>query len=92
LLECNYIRHLKEKLKELGEYAIHMNMRIDFHPDHFVVLNSPEENVFKQSVKTLQMHKKLLKGIGIEHKQRCVLHVGVWYKDKEIALERLIEN
>ncbi|MGH1294188.1 UV DNA damage repair endonuclease UvsE [Bacillus cereus] len=92
LLEWNYIRPLKENLKKLGEYAVHMNMRIDFHPDHFVVLNSPEESVFKQSVKTLQMHKKLLKGMGIEHKQRCVLHVGGGYKDKELALEHFIEN
>lgn len=92
MLDWNYIRPLKEKLKELGEYAIRMNMRIDFHPDHFVVLNSPEESIFKQSVKTLQMHKKLLKGMGIEHKQRCVMHVGGGYKDKELALERFIEN
>ena len=42
---------VKRKFKKLGEYAVHMNMRIDFHPDHFVVLNSPEESVFKQSVK-----------------------------------------
>lgn len=29
LLEWNYIRPLKENLKKLGEYAVHMNMRID---------------------------------------------------------------
>ncbi|KFM99609.1 UV DNA damage repair endonuclease UvsE [Bacillus clarus] len=92
LLDWNYIRPLKEKLKELGEYAIRMNMRIDFHPDHFVVLNSPEENIVKQSVKTLQMHLKLLKGMGIQRKHRCVLHVGGGYNDKEIALERFIES
>ena len=38
------------------------------------------------------MHRKLLKGMGIEHKQRCVMHVGGGYKDKELALERFIEN
>ena len=30
--------------------------------------------------------------MGIEHKQRCVLHVGGGYNDKELALERFIEN
>lgn len=74
----------KRKFKVLGDYAIRMNMRIDFHPDHFVVLNSPEENIFKQSVKTLQMHRKLLKGMGIEHKQRCVMHVGADIKIKSL--------
>ncbi|MBY0596412.1 UV DNA damage repair endonuclease UvsE [Bacillus bingmayongensis] len=92
LLDWNYIRPLKENLKGLGEFAHQMNMRIDFHPDHFVVLNSPQENIFKQSVKTLQMHRKLLKGMGIKRGHRCVLHVGGGYNDKELALEHFIEN
>ncbi|PEE40029.1 UV DNA damage repair endonuclease UvsE [Bacillus pseudomycoides] len=92
LLDWNYIRPLKEKLKEVGEYARRMKMRIDFHPDHFVVLNSPQENILKQSIKTLQMHRKLLKGMGIQRSHRSVLHVGGGYDDKELALERFIEN
>ena len=92
LLGWNYIRPLKEKLKEVGEYANRMKMRIDFHPDHFVVLNSPQENILKQSIKTLQMHRKLLKGMGIQRSHRSVLHVGGGYDDKELALERFIEN
>ena len=60
-----------------------MNMRIDFHPDHFVVLNSPEESVFKQSVKTLQMHKKLLKGMGlnISNDVYCMLEEDIKIKN-----------
>ncbi|MED4654404.1 UV DNA damage repair endonuclease UvsE [Bacillus pseudomycoides] len=92
LLDWNYIRPLKEKLKEVGEYAHRMKMRIDFHPDHFVVLNSPQENILKKSIKTLQMHRKLLKGMGIQRSHRSVLHVGGGYDDKELALERFIEN
>lgn len=92
LLDWNYIRPLKENLKALGEFAHQMKMRLDFHPDHFVVLNSPQENIFKQSIKTLQMHRKLLKGMGIKRGHRCVLHVGGGYDDKELALERFIEN
>lgn len=92
LLDWNYIRPLKEKLKEVGDYAHRMKMRIDFHPDHFVVLNSPQEHILKQSIKTLQMHRKLLKGMGMQKGPRCVLHVGGGYDDKELALERFIEN
>ncbi|KEK22400.1 UV DNA damage repair endonuclease UvsE [Bacillus gaemokensis] len=92
LLDWNYIRPLKEKLKELGEYAHRMNMRIDFHPDHFVILNSPQDHIFKKSIKTLHMHRKLLRGMGIQQRHRCVLHVGGGYDDKELALEGFIEN
>ncbi|MEY8350458.1 UV DNA damage repair endonuclease UvsE [Bacillus cereus] len=92
LLDWNYIRPLKENLENLGEFAHQMKMRLDFHPDHFVVLNSPQEHIFKQSIKTLQMHRKLLKGMGIKQRHRCVLHAGGGYDDKELALERFIEN
>ncbi|MGG0276117.1 UV DNA damage repair endonuclease UvsE [Bacillus rhizoplanae] len=92
LLEWDYIKPLRENLKQLGEYAKRQGMRIDFHPDHFVVLNSLHPPILKQSVKTLQMHGKLLKGMGIDRTHRCVLHVGGAYEDKEKALEQFIEN
>ncbi|MEI4832406.1 UV DNA damage repair endonuclease UvsE [Bacillus sp. FJAT-53711] len=92
LLEWDYIKPLRENLKRLGEYAKRQEMRIDFHPDHFVVLNSLHPPILKQSIKTLQMHGKLLKGMGIDRTHRCVLHVGGAYEDKEKALEQFIEN
>ncbi|PHA02620.1 UV damage endonuclease UvsE [Bacillus pseudomycoides] len=92
LLEWDYIKPLRENLKRLGEYVKRQGMRIDFHPDHFVVLNSLHVPILKQSIKTLQMHGKLLKGMGIDKTHRCVLHVGGAYEDKEKALEQFIEN
>lgn len=38
------------------------------------------------------MHHKLLKGMGIDPVNRCVLHVGGGYGDKEKALEQFIHN
>ncbi|MGG2067512.1 UV DNA damage repair endonuclease UvsE [Bacillus sp. S14(2024)] len=92
LLEWDYIKPLRENLKRLGEYVKRQEMRIDFHPDHFVVLNSLHPPILKQSIKTLQMHGKLLKGMGIDRTHRCVLHVGGAYENKEKALEQFIEN
>lgn len=92
LSDWNYMLPLKENLRELGNYVRSANMRIDFHPDHFVVLNSPQDHIFKQSIKTLHMHRKLLRGMGVQPKHRCVLHVGGGYDDKELALERFVES
>lgn len=92
LLEWDYIKPLQENLRKIGEYAKQKRMRIDFHPDHFVVLNSLRPPVVKQSLKTLQMHGKLLQGMGIDRTHRCVLHVGGAYGNKEQALEKFIEN
>ncbi|PLS15891.1 UV DNA damage repair endonuclease UvsE [Bacillus sp. M6-12] len=93
LPDWNYIKPLKGILSEIGTYLDkHPDMRIDFHPDHFVVLNTKNTDAFQVSLKTLQMHKALLKGMGIKPEHRCVLHVGGGYNDKEQALEQFIHN
>ncbi|KGX91994.1 UV damage repair endonuclease [Pontibacillus halophilus JSM 076056 = DSM 19796] len=88
----NYIQPIKEELLELGSYAQEHGMRIDFHPDHFVVLNTKEEKKFKASLTVLQYHYRLLKGMGIDPTHRCVLHLGGMKESKEASLEQFISN
>ncbi|MEK5172215.1 UV DNA damage repair endonuclease UvsE [Heyndrickxia sp. FSL W8-0496] len=92
LLDWDYIKPLKDLLKDVGEYAKSHHIRIDFHPDHFVILNSPKKEILKNSIQTLKLHYLLLKGMGINPTHRCVMHVGGNYKEKEKSLERFIEN
>lgn len=86
-----YEKALTKPLKELGEYATKHKMRIDFHPDHFVVLNS-EKEILKNSLQTLFYHYKLLTGMNLDATHRCVLHVGGKKHGKETGLETFIEN
>jgi len=90
--DWNFMKPLKESLLHLGEYALRNDMRIDFHPDHFVILNSIDEELLKTSVKTLKMHYQLLKSMNVKTDHRCVMHIGGGYGDKEKSLEQLIEN
>jgi UV DNA damage endonuclease len=90
--DWNFMLPLKESLISLGEFARLNEMRIDFHPDHFVILNSSDEELLKTSIRTLKMHYQLLKGMKINSEHRCVLHIGGGYDDKEKSLEQLIEN
>lgn len=92
LPDWDYISPLHKKLEELADYIAANNMRVDFHPDHFVVLNSSDSDILKQSLVTLRMHRQLLKGMRIPSVHRCVLHVGGGYHDKEKALEQFIHN
>lgn len=87
-----YERSIASKLKEIGELVKESKMRIDFHPDHFVVLNSRSKEVFRQSLKALLYHYKLLKGMGISPVHRCVLHIGGKKEGKEAGLEQFIAN
>ncbi|MFD1039614.1 UV DNA damage repair endonuclease UvsE [Virgibacillus byunsanensis] len=89
----NYLLPLQESLQRLRAFLEqHPALRVDFHPDHFVLLNSPGTKVLNNSIKTLRFHHRLLKGMGIIPEHRCVLHVGGGYGDKEKALEQFIHN
>ena len=93
LREWNYMRAIEEETGAIKEFlAKHPHMRVDFHPDHFVILNSEDKHILKASIKTLRMHYHLLKAFGLSPKHRCVLHIGGLYQDKEQALERFIHN
>ncbi|HEY4549065.1 MAG TPA: UV DNA damage repair endonuclease UvsE [Bacillus sp. (in: firmicutes)] len=92
LLDWNYMKPLDEMLREVGDFAKKNDIRIDFHPDHFVLINSLQKHILKNSIKTLQMHYLLLKGMGIDSTHRCVMHVGGNYKETEKSLERFVDN
>ena len=92
LLDWNYMKPLKENLKEIGDFAKKHKIRIDFHPDHFVLINSNKKHILKNSIRTLKLHYLLLKGMGIDSTHRCVMHVGGNYKDTELSLERFVDN
>lgn len=88
----DYLQPLKGKLAEIGSFVKEHHMRVDFHPDHFVVLNSPSRDVFINSVKNLKMHYLLLRGMKLDPTHRSVLHIGGNYKDTELSLERFVEQ
>ncbi|MFC3038830.1 UV DNA damage repair endonuclease UvsE [Virgibacillus xinjiangensis] len=88
----DYLEAIRDDMRAVGNFAQKHNMRLDFHPDHFVVLNSTKDGVFNASVKNLIHHAQLLKGMGIDLTHRSVLHVGGTYKNKPRALEQFISN
>lgn len=87
-----YRSHLEAAFRMLGNVATKDGVRLDFHPDHFVVLNTPRKNVLKVSLDTLEHHIWMLKMLGVQPDHRCVLHVGGAYKDKEKAIRQFIKN
>ncbi|MRX72097.1 UV DNA damage repair endonuclease UvsE [Bacillus lacus] len=92
LSEWRYMNELREPLNSIADFIGKHEMRVDFHPDHFVVLNSKEPDILNMSLKTLHMHEALLRGMNIPAEHRCVMHIGGAYEDKEKALEQFIHN
>lgn len=92
LKEWDYLSPLTDALQDIGEFVRAHGLRVDFHPDHFVLLNSQRKEVLENSLINLDMHHALLENMGIDPTHRCVLHVGGKYNNKEKSLERFIEN
>ena len=91
--QWDYLEPIADELNKIKEFLIsHPTFRIDFHPDHFVILNSSNIDILKTSLKTLKMHYMILKKIGLNPEHRCVLHVGGGYGENESALEQFIHN
>ncbi|MFW0782240.1 UV DNA damage repair endonuclease UvsE [Rossellomorea marisflavi] len=88
----DFLTPLLPALDEIKSYLREHPMRVDFHPNHFVLLNSADPQVMKNSLKTLRMHEGILDAMGIDPLHRCVLHVGGAHGDKEKAMEQFIHN
>ncbi|WP_047150363.1 UV DNA damage repair endonuclease UvsE [Aneurinibacillus tyrosinisolvens] len=88
----DYMKPLADAFAKLGTVIKDDNVRADFHPDHFVVLNSPRRPVFETSLAVLRHHIRMLEAMGIPPRHRCVLHVGGAYNNKEKAIQRFIDN
>lgn len=80
----NYYDKIASKIKK-------SQMRIDFHPDQFCVLNSTNQEVVLNSIEILKYHYNLLKKLKVATKI-LVLHVGSNAFGKKNSLSRFINN
>lgn len=92
LKDWDYMDNLNKYLAQIGAFAKKHDMRIDFHPDHFVQLNSKKPEGFKLTMEILDYHYRLLKGMKIDPTHRCVVHIGGGHQDKATALEQFVRN
>ncbi|HUQ80171.1 MAG TPA: UV DNA damage repair endonuclease UvsE [Gemmatimonadaceae bacterium] len=72
-----------------GELARAHDVRLSFHPDQFVVLNSVREEVVASSVRELELQASLAEIVGAD---TITLHVGGMTDGKDASLGRLERN
>jgi UV DNA damage endonuclease len=80
---ANEIRAVLEECRLL---ASRKDIRTTFHPDQFVVLNSPRPEVVTSSLGELEHHGEMAELVGADV---INVHAGGVYGDKEIALDGL---
>ena len=82
----------REEFAALGRQALEGGVRITMHPDQFTLLNSPDRDVFRRSVKELEYHAGVLDAMGLDATARIQIHVGGVYGDRPGSLRRFVER
>ncbi|ERH02852.1 MAG: UV damage endonuclease UvdE [Halonotius sp. J07HN6] len=77
-------------LTEIGDLAAANDVRLTFHPSHFVKLASPTESVVDNAVRDLECHGTLMDALGLSRSpyNSINVHIGAHYDDKEATAER----
>ncbi len=78
-----------KRFRECGEFARRHDLRLSFHPDQFVVLNSPNPKTLEHSLSELDYQAEVAEWIGAD---TINIHGGGAYGDKVSALQVLRAN
>jgi UV DNA damage endonuclease len=84
--------HFAAEFRAVGDYIKAHNMRVSFHPDQFVVLNSPDAGIVERSIAELVYQGSMLDLMGLNSTHKLQIHVGGLYNDRELAISRFIDT
>lgn len=90
VLESDWKQITAEYFQHIGKMATEHQLRLSFHPDHFVVLNSLREDVVKNSIQELIYHAEMIEAIGLAD-MKMQIHVGGVFNDRQKSIRRFIE-
>ena len=80
---------ITKAFREASAFARAQGLRLSFHPDQFVVLNSPNPVTLERSLAELDYQAEVSEWVGAD---TVNLHGGGAYGDKPAALRALVQN
>lgn len=82
-------KFITARFRECGAFARENNLRLSFHPDQFVVLNSPNPKTLAHSLAELAYQAEVADWVGAD---TINIHGGGAYGEKRSALQTLRQN
>ena len=90
-VKFDYFTPYQEIYQTLSKIIKEKNMRVDFHPSEYCVINSTKKEVIKASFEILKYHYNLLKYLKIKD-PILVLHIGSREFGKQKSITRFAHN
>ena len=78
------------ELRALGARARELRLRISFHPSQYIVMNSPDPELVRKSMRDLVAQAEMLDRMEAGPEAVMVIHVGGVYGEREAARARWI--
>jgi UV DNA damage endonuclease len=87
---CDYPwqRAFKGEFEQVGGFIREHAMRVTMHPDQFILINSPHEDITARSVAELVYHAEVFDLMGLDGTHKIQIHVGGVYGDRAASMKR----
>ena len=90
-VNIDYFTPYQRNYQKLAELIKEKNMRVDFHPSEYCIINSTRKEVVEASLEILKYHYRLLTYLKINN-PLLVLHIGSKEFGKEKSITRFVHN
>jgi len=86
----NILKKHKKELEFIGNYINKNKMRVDMHPDQFLVLNSSNQSVVESTISSLNYYNDLMNNMKLN--TNIILHIGSGQEGKTKSMKRFEIN
>ncbi len=80
----------RKDFSAIGSFIRKNGFRISMHPDQFTLINSPDRDIVRRSVRELVYHAEILDLLGLDSTAKVQIHVGGVYGEREAAIGRFV--
>lgn len=82
----NILKKYRDELKNIGIYINNHGMRVDMHPDQYLVLNSIHSNIVDSTIMSLNYYDTLMNYLNMQ--TNIILHIGSGQEGKSQSMKR----